>query len=192
MSDNKNKGSGSGRRVSGEDHRLWEFVTRTITPLPDRQRNTPVPPETAPQPRKARFWRAESPDIRLKEAESSLPGDKNTEKSIDSRTAGRFRQGKMPIEATLDLHGLRQAGAQNEFFSFLQESSFLGRRCVLVITGKGFRGSAGEAGVLRRMLPLWLEMEPIADLVLTFSPARPKDGGDGAFYILLRRQRPNP
>jgi DNA-nicking Smr family endonuclease len=109
----------------------------------------------------------------------------------DPRTAQRLRRGQIPVEGFLDLHGLRQDEAQEQLFGFLQQSAASGRRCVLVITGKGSRGvSAGsESGVLRRMLPVWLGMAPVAGLVLEHSSAKPQDGGEGAFYILLRRVR---
>jgi DNA-nicking Smr family endonuclease len=58
---------------------------------------------------------------------------------------------------------------------------------LLVITGKG---SAGEgAGVLRRNAPAWLMASPRSGRILTTEPAHPRHGGDGAFYVLLRRKR---
>jgi DNA-nicking Smr family endonuclease len=190
---NKNKNTGNGKkgpdgRISGEDHRLWDFVIKTVTPLSGRK-HIPQGAESPPSSPKMQFWRPGLAEIRLKDKETALSSLGKAEKTLDRQTETRFRQGKMPIEAVLDLHGMHQAGAQNRLFSFLRDSSALGRRCVLVITGKGAQGPDGETGVLRRMLPLWLEMEPVSDLVLSVSPARPRDGGSGAFYILLRRQR---
>ena len=72
-----------------------------------------------------------------------------------------------------------------------------GRRCVLIITGKGgarddFDGSFmpdRDSGVLRRNLPRWLGEAPMRPLVLRLESARPQHGGDGAYYVLLRRKR---
>jgi DNA-nicking Smr family endonuclease len=61
-----------------------------------------------------------------------------------------------------------------------------GLRCVLVVTGKG--GGEGR-GVLRQMVPRWLGEASHRQYVLTFCPAQPRHGGDGALYVLLKRRR---
>lgn len=104
---------------------------------------------------------------------------------MDRRTAERFRRGQMAIEARVDLHGQTREAALRQLSRFLRQSSAAGRRCVLVITGKG----TGGTGVLRREFPIWLEAADLRPLVLGIAPAQAKDGGSGAFYVLLRRQR---
>jgi DNA-nicking Smr family endonuclease len=59
------------------------------------------------------------------------------------------------------------------------------KRMLLVVTGKGRDG----VGVLRQSLPLWLNAPSIRPFVLAFDVASRKDGGEGAFYVLLKRQR---
>ncbi len=44
-------------------------------------------------------------------------------------------------------------------------------------------------GVLKRNLPRWLAEPGLADKVLAIRPALPQHGGEGAFYVLLRRSR---
>ncbi|HIP78018.1 MAG TPA: hypothetical protein EYH07_06110, partial [Kiloniellaceae bacterium] len=106
---------------------------------------------------------------------------------LDRRKAERLRRGKLPIEATLDLHGLRQAEAHRRLEHFLADSQAAGKRCVLVVTGKG--ATRAEPGVLRSALPLWLNQSPNRERVLSFDYAQQKHGGTGAVYILLRRKR---
>ena len=192
---------GPTRELSGEDRHLWDFVTKTIKPLQESLRPSDAAPPTprvskrpsdpAPAPATApRHW---LPDFRLKPAVA--PAEPSPTGGLDRRTAERLRRGQMPIEGVLDLHGLRQAEAQQQLIRFLLSGHQAGRRCVLVITGKGGRknedaeGFSDPGGILRRMLPLWLEMNPLRPIILDHAPARPKDGGGGAFYILLRRQR---
>jgi DNA-nicking Smr family endonuclease len=105
---------------------------------------------------------------------------------MDRRTADRFRRGKLPIEGRLDLHGLYQDAAHDALTRFITDSAAMGRRKVLVITG---RGSREGAGVLRERLPQWLNQPPCRAHVLAFTPARPEHGRDGAFYVMLRRKR---
>ena len=81
---------------------------------------------------------------------------------------------------------------QDEAFTaiqdFLAESLQAGRRCVLVITGKGRPGTSA-AGVLRAAVPRWLNEAPNRARLLAIAAAQPKDGGAGAMYLLLRRKR---
>jgi DNA-nicking Smr family endonuclease len=66
---------------------------------------------------------------------------------------------------------------------------------VLVITGKGADQSAksfyeeDERGVLRNAVPHWLAEPDFAALVVSFSPAPRRLGGDGALYVRVRRAR---
>ncbi|MGF1595311.1 MAG: Smr/MutS family protein, partial [Kiloniellaceae bacterium] len=106
---------------------------------------------------------------------------------LDRRKAERLRRGKLPIEATLDLHGLRQAEAHRRLERFLAESQAADRRCVLVVTGKGLHKEDG--GVLRQAVPRWLNDAPNRARVLSFDYAQQKHGGTGALYVLLRRRR---
>lgn len=106
---------------------------------------------------------------------------------IDRRHLRRLRRGEVPIEWELDLHGLIRPAAEAEVQRTLARAYEEGVRCVLVIHGRG-RGSE-EAGVLREGLPGWLTRPPTAALVMAFTNALPRDGGEGATYVLLRRRR---
>ena len=52
--------------------------------------------------------------------------------------------GQMPIEARFDLHGHTLAGGQRAVTAFVAQSFAAGRRCVLIITGKGNRQADGR------------------------------------------------
>ena len=101
---------------------------------------------------------------------------------IDGRTQKRLFRGKVLVDRRVDLHGLTSVNAESKLKQFIETAAYDGCRCVLVITGKG-------AGVLRRHVPNWLKQPPLAPHVLALSEARPKDGGGGALYVLLRRKR---
>src|SRR3546814_8216446 len=85
---------------------------------------------------------------------SDLPLLHGSRDGLDGRKAERLSRGKLPIEASLDLHGLRQAEAHRRLEAFLAESQAAGKRCVLVVTGKGLHKE--EGGVLRSAVPRWL------------------------------------
>jgi DNA-nicking Smr family endonuclease len=106
----------------------------------------------------------------------------------DRRTADRLRRGRVAIDMRLDLHGLTLEIAHHRLLAFLVAAQASDARCVLVITGKGTR-SDGGIGRLRAAVPRWLNESMFRPLVLSVTHARPKDGGAGALYILLRKSR---
>jgi DNA-nicking Smr family endonuclease len=93
----------------------------------------------------------------------------------------------LPVEDSIDLHGLTQNEAARALGSFLARAQDAGCRCVLVITGKGT--TKDEGGVLRAMAPNWLNEPANRARVLAFDTAQPKHGGLGALYVLLKRKR---
>jgi DNA-nicking Smr family endonuclease len=106
---------------------------------------------------------------------------------IDRANAERLKRGLHKIDATLDLHGMTQVEAHRALAAFIAASHDAGRRCLLVVTGRGL-GSSGP-GVLKRSVPRWLEEPELRRRILAISPAQPRHGGSGAAYVLLRRPR---
>ena len=80
-----------------------------------------------------------------------------------------------------------QDTAWRALITFLALSRADGMRCVLVITGKGRLGT----GVLRARFLDWLSGPDLRDLVSGYSAAHTRHGGEGAFYVMLKRQRPH-
>jgi DNA-nicking Smr family endonuclease len=78
--------------------------------------------------------------------------------------------------------------AQSEVEQFLIKAARAGVRCVLIIPGRG-RNSPGQVPVLKDRLQQWLTRTKLAKMILAFTTARPHDGGPGALYVLLRRER---
>jgi DNA-nicking Smr family endonuclease len=82
---------------------------------------------------------------------------------------------------------MTQAEAHRALAAFIAASHDAGRRCVLVITGRGL-GSSGP-GILKKSVPRWLEEPELRRRILAVAPAQPRHGGPGAAYVLLRRPR---
>ena len=104
---------------------------------------------------------------------------------IDRSSAKKLQQGKMVLEARIDLHGLSQLEAYQRLQHFIQKSRQEGLRTILVITGKGRAGR----GVLRENVPQWLSEPPLSEAIIAFGASRPQDGGAGALYVRLKRAR---
>jgi DNA-nicking Smr family endonuclease len=107
-------------------------------------------------------------------------------RGLDARTRRRLRRGEIAIEARLDLHGLNRSDAERAVARFIASASGGGRRCVLVVHGRGLN-SKGGSPVLKEAIGGWLARGSERGPVLAFCPARPRDGGEGALYVLLRR-----
>ena len=92
------------------------------------------------------------------------------------------------ILPTLDLHGLGVKQALRETEQFLREAQSRGVGSVRIVYGKG-RRSPGGRGVLREVVPHWLETkgEP---LVRRFERRPDSTGADGAVVVWVRPLEP--
>jgi DNA-nicking Smr family endonuclease len=109
-----------------------------------------------------------------------------TVRGLDGRVFEKLRTGRFSIEAHLDLHGMNLDQAKPALMEFLRRNYLEGKRCVLVIPGRG-RNSPMGMGILRQEVRTWLTHEPLKRVVLAFCTALPRHGGAGALYVLLRR-----
>lgn len=111
---------------------------------------------------------------------------------LDRRTAERLRKGARVPDARIDLHGMTADRAHRACLRFLAEAAAHGHRVVLVITGKGRRDEYGHVsgrGVLRDSLPGWLRASPLGHSIVGIYQAHRRHGGEGAFYVYLKRHR---
>jgi len=111
---------------------------------------------------------------------------------MDHKTHRQMTRGKLVPEARIDLHGMTLAVAQPVLTRFILQARSEGRRLVLVITGKGREGGPDaplpvRPGALRHNVPHWLHMPPLNAAVLQVRPAHRRHGGEGAYYVYLRR-----
>lgn len=182
------------RRLTAEEEKLWQKVTDTTTPM---QKPQPAPKiaTTKKKPKDLARPAYKPPAFKVGEAVPSMSRDYAAPAQplrMDHKTFAKMRKGKSRPEARLDLHGMTVDVAHTALVSFLMRAKADGKRLVLVITGKGKPGTDAlpiprQRGVLRQQLPHWLEVPPLAQIVLQWQPAHLRHGGSGAFYIYLRR-----
>ncbi|MCD6026650.1 MAG: mismatch repair protein MutS [Solimicrobium sp.] len=92
----------------------------------------------------------------------------------------KLRKGQWPVQAYLDLHGMRGEEARTALADFLRRSRQARLRSVCVIHGKGIHSR--QTAVLPGKVRAWLSQ---SELVQAFCPAQPAEGGDGALHVLL-------
>jgi DNA-nicking Smr family endonuclease len=107
---------------------------------------------------------------------------------VDPRLLRRLKRGEFSTQDHLDLHGLTREEARPEVVRFLEQAMALGKRCVLIVHGRG-HGSKDHVPVLKLALQVWLIKSGMRKHILAFCTARPCDGGAGALYVLLRKAR---
>ena len=182
------------RSLSEEERALWESVARQAKPLRKRHR-APKPETVAPHPETPAATKAEVPPTshqpaKIPRAPKPVVPAPPPLAPLGRRERSHLSRGRKEIEARLDLHGMTQTRAHRALSGFLQRAHSDGLTFVLVITGKGRTiGAESERGVLRRQVPLWLNLPEFRTLVVGFEEAHIGHGGEGALYVRIRRSR---
>jgi len=105
-------------------------------------------------------------------------------RGVDGGLVRRMRHGEIPVDATLDLHGMRVAEAREAVETFVRDRRSKGDRVVVVVHGRG-RNSPAQQPVLRGEVAAWLSSGPASKHVSAFLTAPADHGGDGALSVLL-------
>ena len=191
------------RRLRPDELALWNEVARKTHRLdtgqvvkdaveqPANPSPTPVKPELnftllTPTPRKSGAQVTQDTLRPIAERVAAAP------LRMDRKTHDRMRRGKKRPEARIDLHGMTLERAHPALSGFILSAHAVGKRLVLVITGKGKARDEGgpipvRHGVLRHQVPQWLAMAPLSQVILQVTPAHLRHGGAGAYYVYLKR-----
>jgi DNA-nicking Smr family endonuclease len=185
---------GKRERDRDEDAELWARIASTTSPL--KARRIAAKPASAKPKAPERQKRTEQPAKPKAKAQPELVRG-SVEAALDRQTSRRLESGRLAVEARLDLHGMKQKDAHAALKRFLKWASSKDLRHVLVITGKGAASDERKSfyeeesrGVLRQAVPHWLASPELAAMVVSFSPAPRRLGGEGALYVRLRKARP--
>ena len=176
------------------DDDLWALAIEGAAPLADRSARIkpdpepiavasgPLDPELAAYDELRALVSGAAP-FDIADSDEFIEG---AARGLDHHVLRRLRRGEFAVQAHVDLHGLTREEARAELESFLSRARQGGKRCVLVVHGRGLH-SKDQVPVLKDALKRWMNTARFADHVLAFATARPHDGGLGAVYVLLRR-----
>ncbi|MGZ8368821.1 MAG: Smr/MutS family protein [Rhodoplanes sp.] len=176
------------RKLTDDERRLWAAAIRAVRPLRPGVGPSEPPPLTPPS---ASEDKDSLPRKLLEQRRPPRPGSGPAPvlAPLPRRDKQRLARGHSPIDARLDLHGMTQAQAHASLLAFVRNAQAAGARIALVITGTGSRAADGERGVLRRQVPLWLDLPEFRRYVLGLGTANIAHGGAGALYVRLRGKR---
>ena len=182
------------------DFHLWTAVASTVDPMRRKgllKLNTaplPLPPEPVPAAEgKAPPKRQPARKPFLPPYQAPLPSMLPADKAVDPSIRKKLGRGRIEIDGRIDLHGMTQTEARGALHRFVHARWQRGDRTILVITGKGAKteydyiAAMSERGILRTMLPIWLSEPSLAPMVSGWSVAARGHGGEGAWYVRLRR-----
>lgn len=196
------------RPLTAEEAELWSFAMREAKALRrETERHHAAALRSHGDDEAVAFEAAEPPVARRKTAAPvprPAPSYQPPQQSklqpplaaYNQRERRKLSRDAELIDARLDLHGMRQREAHGALKRFLLACHGRGDRHVLVITGKGAPGEGGlragyafveERGVLRRLVPQWLAEPEMRGIVVGYSTASARHGGDGALYVRLRK-----
>jgi DNA-nicking Smr family endonuclease len=178
------------RALTEVDAAEWASFARRIVPLRGRRAVSPDPQAEAPlevtagQPHRV-------PRGPVSPARTAPLGIGGQPPGVDTATWQRFHRGQLGSARKLDLHGMTAQSAFAALRTFLRSAHADRVRCVEIVTGRGREGE----GVLRRELPMWLNLPELRPLVLaaahprTSSAMQAHMANPGSVRLLLRRPR---
>ena len=181
------------RFITPEDKALFRAAVKGSKPLAqDKQRTRSTQPKTAAtSARKAAAlrhdpnpgaWMANLDPKNWLSATDTLHFARS---GLQHKLMQRLQRGQVPLEACLDLHQQTTAQAMASVMQFIDTCIDQGKRCVCIIHGKGHFSQTGQP-VLKNFINQWLRTQRN---VLAFHSAKPKHGGTGAIYVLLKGKR---
>ena len=108
----------------------------------------------------------------------------------------KIKKGKLPFDKKVDFHGLSSENAKRIFFKTITDCFYSNNRCILFITGKGLKKSIHDTAntrlfysKIREDFQKWVLEKNIVSKILYVQPAGFLHGGDGAFFVYLRKNK---
>tara|TARA_B100000315_G_scaffold227035_1_gene234452 strand:- start:11 stop:562 length:552 start_codon:yes stop_codon:yes gene_type:complete len=109
----------------------------------------------------------------------------------------KLKKNKIPIDRKVDFHGCSLDEAKKIFFNTINDCFLRNFRCILFITGKGSIRKINDHpketklyyGKIRSNFLSWVTYDAVQYKILNVQQANIKSGGDGAFFVYLRKNK---
>ena len=108
-----------------------------------------------------------------------------------------IKKKSLTINKKIDFHGKTILESEEEFSKTIIRCYNEGFRCLLFVTGKGLYKSQNFGdikqpklyhGVIRAAFVNWVKSKKFSKYILSYEVASIEHGGDGAFYVYLRKK----
>lgn len=183
-------------RLTAEERALWARVVATVKPIkhectvPPAARSEPVAKVPVSPERLVPAKRVQLGP--LPKAQAPKTGSKPQPTTLDASWDRRLSRGLTSPDSSIDLHGHTLASAHAMLDQALARAIERGDRLLLLITGKPPRRESERPhsrGAIRAAVGDWLAASPHAERIAAVRNAHPRHGGQGALYVVLRRDR---
>ena len=186
------------RGLTVEEAAAWQKLAESVTPLSGavRKNQTPIasseamPPQTPAKTAviaQARRDRIATPPPKRTDPRPKHPA------GLDSHWERRLKSGSLDPDFTLDLHGHGLDSAYHRLDRGVAQARAMGARVILLIAGKHRPVEAADRGASRGAIRAkvldWLAAGPHGSAIAAVRKAHRKHGGEGALYLVLRRER---
>ena len=131
-------------------------------------------PDTAPNPR---------PKTKVPKIQSGQDGEEWRVSGMSLKEMIRLRQGKITCQRKCDFHGDTVKEAIQKLTQFILQCQIDNINALLLICGYGKHSKEGQPILKPSIRDHLIE----APEVLALCPAQDRDGGKGAYYVLLRK-----
>ena len=166
-----------------------------VKPLKKNNKITnPIPKPVESSTPRTIIKEAESDKIYTKKKNISTQQKKVIQKSGINK---KLKKNKIPINKKIDFHGCSLDGAKKIFFNTINDCFSKNFRCILFVTGKGLIKKETDHpqdaklyyGKIRNNFLDWINHSTVQSKILNVQQASTKTGGDGAFYVYLRKNK---
>lgn len=187
------------RGLSIEEQSAWAKLASSVEPLEGRELpKAPAVPISTPvqaRTRKPVSAKPKTPPATTTKVQQPPPRSARRigGSTLDSHWDRKLKAGSIAPDYTLDLHDHYLDAAHERLESGMMQARAMDARLVLVITGRPrpveAADRASKRGVIRAKLLDWLAAGDHADAIAAVRKAHRRHGGEGALYIVLRRNR---
>ena len=186
------------RGLSDEEAIAWAKLAHSVTPLEGRKAPPMASESTAGvMPSPSRIVTPAPKPVQPKSNRvlgrkaATVPA--TLDPGLDSHWDRKFKSGAIAPDFTLDLHGHTLDSAHSRLDSGLAQARAMDARVVLLIAGKSRPVDPADRGqrrgAIRAKILDWLAAGPHGNSISAIRKAHRRHGGEGALYLILKRQR---
>ena len=165
-----------------------------VTPIKKNNRIKKEDPETTHKPVKKKIVKKEN--TKAQNVKTTIKNTKFFLENIDLKKG--IRKGSFNIDKKIDFHGRSLLESEEQFYNTIVDCYKSGQRCLLFVTGKGLykpknyeEGDKPKLyhGIIRSSFVEWARSKKLSKYILSFEQSSIEHGGDGAFYVYLRKNK---
>ena len=168
-----------------------------VVPLKKNENIKPIKKITIKTNKETKIKTNKETKIKIKIKEKTVI--KTTNFKIKSTPVEKnIKKGKILINRKIDFHGYSVNQARKKFLNEIEVCFYSNKRCILFITGKGLKKASKPEeplntklfhGKIRENFLKWVNEEDVSSKILSVVSAGISYGGDGAFFVYLRKNR---